>query len=93
VAAFLAGPLGMPRDRLRVRGLGESAPRAPNAYPDGSDYPEGRQANRRVEIFLRTGAAPACADRAAGFRPFTGVRPQRAVPRPPPARRIDPGRW
>jgi outer membrane protein OmpA-like peptidoglycan-associated protein len=33
-----------------TRGLGESVPIAPNAKPDGTDDPEGRQKNRRVEI-------------------------------------------
>jgi flagellar motor protein MotB len=28
---------------------------APNTKPDGSDDPQGRQKNRRVEITLKTG--------------------------------------
>ena len=35
-----------------TRGYGESKPVAPNAQPDGSDDPEGRQKNRRVEIVI-----------------------------------------
>lgn len=35
-----------------VKGGGERDPVAPNAWPDGSDDPEGRQRNRRVEIIL-----------------------------------------
>lgn len=35
-----------------ARGYGERTPIAPNAHPDGSDDPEGRQRNRRVEIIL-----------------------------------------
>jgi outer membrane protein OmpA-like peptidoglycan-associated protein len=35
-----------------VKGYGERDPVAPNARPDGSDDPEGRQRNRRVEIIL-----------------------------------------
>jgi len=34
--------------------LGESKPVAPNRKPDGSDDPEGRQKNRRVELTLST---------------------------------------
>jgi len=34
-------------------GKGEANPVAPNAKPDGTDDPEGRQKNRRVEIYLR----------------------------------------
>lgn len=36
-----------------TRGFGESRPVAPNANPDGSDSPENRQKNRRVEIRVR----------------------------------------
>ena len=35
-------------------GYGESHPVAPNEQPDGSDYPEGRQFNRRVDIVINT---------------------------------------
>ena len=34
------------------QGFGATRPVAPNAKPDGSDDPEGRQKNRRVEIVL-----------------------------------------
>lgn len=37
-----------------VRGYGKSKPVAPNAKPDGTDNPEGRQKNRRVEIVIDT---------------------------------------
>lgn len=36
-----------------VRGFGEKQPVAPNTHADGSDDPQGRQKNRRVEIVLR----------------------------------------
>jgi outer membrane protein OmpA-like peptidoglycan-associated protein len=39
--------------RFSSRGLGETKPVAPNAKPDGSDDPDGRQKNRRVEIVIR----------------------------------------
>jgi outer membrane protein OmpA-like peptidoglycan-associated protein len=39
--------------RFSSRGLGETKPVAANAKPDGSDDPEGRQKNRRVEIVIR----------------------------------------
>jgi outer membrane protein OmpA-like peptidoglycan-associated protein len=38
--------------RLRSQGLGELHPVAPNTKPDGSDDPEGRAKNRRVEIVI-----------------------------------------
>jgi outer membrane protein OmpA-like peptidoglycan-associated protein len=41
----LAGPTA-------VQGWGERRPVAPNAKPDGSDDPVGRQKNRRVEVVL-----------------------------------------
>jgi len=34
-------------------GRGESEPAAPNTKPDGTDNPEGRQQNRRVEIRIK----------------------------------------
>jgi outer membrane protein OmpA-like peptidoglycan-associated protein len=36
--------------QFRASGQGEKEPVAPNNNPDGSDSPEGRQKNRRVEI-------------------------------------------
>lgn len=36
--------------RIEVKGYGEEKPVAPNTHPDGTDYPEGRAQNRRVEI-------------------------------------------
>lgn len=41
---------GVAADRLRVVGRGEIEPLAPNARDDGSDNPEGRAVNRRVEL-------------------------------------------
>lgn len=35
-----------------TRGRGEADPKAPNAHPDGSDDPAGRQRNRRVEVLI-----------------------------------------
>ncbi|HCS26182.1 MAG TPA: hypothetical protein DIW43_01930, partial [Spongiibacteraceae bacterium] len=37
-------------DRLVFRGFGEARPIAPNSFDDGSDNPEGRFENRRVEL-------------------------------------------
>jgi outer membrane protein OmpA-like peptidoglycan-associated protein len=36
-----------------VAGFGETRPAAPNTRPDGSDDPEGRRKNRRVEITIQ----------------------------------------
>ncbi len=47
VADRLAGPAGR---ALAAEGFGEKQPVAPNAHADGSDDPQGRQKNRRVEI-------------------------------------------
>jgi outer membrane protein OmpA-like peptidoglycan-associated protein len=38
---------------LSTRGWGETKPVAPNQNADGSDNPEGRQQNRRVEIVVK----------------------------------------
>jgi outer membrane protein OmpA-like peptidoglycan-associated protein len=39
--------------QIQTKGWGTAKPVAPNANPDGSDNPEGRQQNRRVEITVR----------------------------------------
>jgi outer membrane protein OmpA-like peptidoglycan-associated protein len=44
---------GIGANRLSAKGFGKTKPVAPNAKPDGSDDPEGRQKNRRVEIRVR----------------------------------------
>jgi outer membrane protein OmpA-like peptidoglycan-associated protein len=41
---------GAVADAITIKGLGAANPVAPNTNPDGSDNPEGRQKNRRVEI-------------------------------------------
>jgi outer membrane protein OmpA-like peptidoglycan-associated protein len=41
---------------IATRGLGRMRPVAPNAKPDGTDDPQGRARNRRVEIVVRKGA-------------------------------------
>lgn len=41
------------KTKLTVRALGASKPVAPNTKPDGSDDPDGRQRNRRVEIVVQ----------------------------------------
>lgn len=41
--------------QFSVEGLGEKKPLVPNAKSDGSDDPNGRQKNRRVQIVVRKG--------------------------------------
>jgi outer membrane protein OmpA-like peptidoglycan-associated protein len=41
---------GLPSARFATHGYGKQRPVASNTKPDGSDDPEGRQKNRRVEI-------------------------------------------
>jgi outer membrane protein OmpA-like peptidoglycan-associated protein len=53
VRIALAGR-GLPATRLNVRGFGKSRPVAANQRPDGSDDPDGRQHNRRVEVVINT---------------------------------------
>jgi outer membrane protein OmpA-like peptidoglycan-associated protein len=43
---------GVRKERLSLKGFGELKPIAPNKNPDGSDNPEGRAQNRRVEIII-----------------------------------------
>jgi outer membrane protein OmpA-like peptidoglycan-associated protein len=51
VRAWLATHDYLPGSTV-TRGYGEQRPVAPNQMPDGSDDPEGRQKNRRVEIVV-----------------------------------------
>jgi outer membrane protein OmpA-like peptidoglycan-associated protein len=52
VKQWLAQKEGVAQARMTTRGFGATTPVAPNTRPDGSDSPEGRQKNRRVEIVL-----------------------------------------
>jgi photosystem I P700 chlorophyll a apoprotein A2 len=54
VKKWLVDKAGIKASRIATKGLGESKPVAPNRKPDGSDDPEGRQKNRRVELTLST---------------------------------------
>ncbi len=51
VAGYLSSR-GIGQDRILVSGYGEELPAAINSNPDGTDSPEGRKYNRRVEISL-----------------------------------------
>lgn len=48
---------GIDEARIKTSGFGESKPIAPNENPDGSDNPEGRAKNRRVEFKLVSNSA------------------------------------
>jgi outer membrane protein OmpA-like peptidoglycan-associated protein len=50
--ALVAHGLGF--EKLNIRGFGKTRPVAPNQYADGTDDPEGRQRNRRVEVVINT---------------------------------------
>jgi len=52
VAQWLMANAGIDASRVKTRGWGKSKPIAPNTNLDGSDNPEGRAKNRRVEITL-----------------------------------------
>src|SRR6266404_9330788 len=44
---------GVTANSMETRGWGAAKPVAPNKKPDGSDDPDGRQKNRRVEITIK----------------------------------------
>jgi outer membrane protein OmpA-like peptidoglycan-associated protein len=44
---------GVENKKITTKGMGEADPVASNENPDGSDNPEGRQKNRRVEITVK----------------------------------------
>jgi outer membrane protein OmpA-like peptidoglycan-associated protein len=50
VQTWLVKREGLTRLQFGTAGLGASRPVTPNTNPDGSDNPDGRQRNRRVEI-------------------------------------------
>jgi len=53
VMDWLINKEGLKNVRFATRGFGAKKPVAPNTKPDGSDDPEGRQKNRRVEIIVK----------------------------------------
>jgi outer membrane protein OmpA-like peptidoglycan-associated protein len=52
VVDWLVDEAGLNSDDFETVGFGESKPATPNEHSDGSDDPEGRQKNRRVEIVI-----------------------------------------
>jgi outer membrane protein OmpA-like peptidoglycan-associated protein len=52
VKTWLATTGGLGAMTFSTRGLGAKQPVAPNAKADGTDDPDGRQRNRRVEIII-----------------------------------------
>ncbi len=52
VRDWLADEEGLDGGDFETIGFGESQPAAPNELADGSDDPDGRQKNRRVEIVI-----------------------------------------
>jgi outer membrane protein OmpA-like peptidoglycan-associated protein len=52
VKKWLVDNGGIKASRITTKGWGETKPVAPNKKPDGSDDPEGREKNRRVELTL-----------------------------------------
>lgn len=52
VKRWFAQNAGVDPGRMSTRGFGEKNPVAPNSRADGTDDPEGRQKNRRVEIVI-----------------------------------------
>lgn len=53
VKKWLVASANLNAGKFSTRGLGETKPAVPNSAPDGSDDPDGRQKNRRVEILVR----------------------------------------
>lgn len=43
---------GISSERMKAKGYGKTMPTAKNKNEDGSDNPEGRQLNRRVELTI-----------------------------------------
>jgi outer membrane protein OmpA-like peptidoglycan-associated protein len=56
VKTWLATTGGLAKTTFSTKGFGAKQPVAPNTKPDGSDDPDGRQKNRRVEIIIAKNA-------------------------------------
>jgi outer membrane protein OmpA-like peptidoglycan-associated protein len=54
VKQWLVTNAAIQASRIKTIGWAETKPEAPNTNPDGSDNPQGRQKNRRVELTLQT---------------------------------------
>ena len=54
VKQWLTTQGGISGGALQTRGFGKANPVAPNTKPDGSDNPDGRAKNRRVEVVIPT---------------------------------------
>jgi outer membrane protein OmpA-like peptidoglycan-associated protein len=52
VKDWLVKKEGLKDKKFETKGYGAKKPAVPNTKPDGSDDPEGRQKNRRVEIVI-----------------------------------------
>jgi outer membrane protein OmpA-like peptidoglycan-associated protein len=52
VREWLGGQESIDAASFEIVGFGETQPAAPNEHADGSDDPDGRQKNRRVEIVI-----------------------------------------
>lgn len=55
VRNWLVQKAGLASVNFATRGFGETQPVVPNERTDGSDDPEGRQKNRRVQIVIQKG--------------------------------------
>jgi outer membrane protein OmpA-like peptidoglycan-associated protein len=55
VRKWLVSKEGLKGVKFATKGYGVKNPVAPNTRPDGSDNPDGRQKNRRVEITVKKG--------------------------------------
>jgi len=53
VKTWLVQKAGVDGKRIKTKGWGKAKPVAPNTHSDGSDNPDGRQKNRRVEITVK----------------------------------------
>lgn len=54
VRKWLVEREGLASLKFAIEGFGATRPKVPNTKPDGSDDPDGRQINRRVEIVFGT---------------------------------------
>lgn len=58
VKKYLLEKFSVESSRLKAKGFGESKSISENAKPDGTDSPDGRQKNRRVEVVIENAKQP-----------------------------------
>lgn len=80
VVNWLSSVSGVAATNFAPQGMGEAFPVAHNTNPDGSDNPEGRAQNRRVEVLIQTVQNASVPEPKSMVQPQTIAQPQVTAP-------------